>query len=123
MTEEQEGLLGELGRVRMRFEVPDRIEELYAKERSYDADLAKAPEMAHFPLFGLKTQVRMLTDVTLNVQNYINEKVEVEGVYVLELQVTDCKGKSAAKRIDTEYRELLRSFSDGLRNNKPRFPD
>lgn len=92
----QEGMLGDFGPVRVRFEVPDRIAELYIKERSYDVDLAITPDMAHFPLFGLKTQVRQLTDVTLNFQNYINEKLESTGDYTIELRVIDRKGNSAS---------------------------
>jgi hypothetical protein len=99
MTVAQEGLLGAFGRTRVRFEVPDRIEKLYVKERSYAVDLATTPEMAHFPLFGLKTQVRHQTDVTLNFQNYINEKVEEAGTFAFELLVTDRKGKSASARL------------------------
>jgi hypothetical protein len=99
MTVKQEGLLGAFGRTRVRFEVPDRIEKLYVKERSYAVDLATTPEMAHLPLFGLKTQVRHQTDVTLNFQNYINEKVEEAGTFTFELLVTDRKGKSASARL------------------------
>lgn len=99
MAVKQEGPLGAFGRIRVRFEVPDRIEELYVKERSYDVDLAKTPEMSHFPLFGLKAQVLQQTDVTLNFQNYINEKLEQAGTYTFELRVTDRKGKSASARL------------------------
>jgi hypothetical protein len=95
----QDGLLGSFGRVRVRFEVPERIEDLYVSERSYDVDLAKTPEMAHLPLFGLKTQVRQLTDVTLDFQNYINTKLDEEGTYTFDLRVTDRKGKSASARL------------------------
>lgn len=95
MSVSQEGILGAFGQIRIRFEVPDRIAELYIKERSYDVDLAMTPETAHFRLFGVKTQVRQLTDVTLNFQNYINEKIEAEGDYTFDLRVTDRKGRSA----------------------------
>lgn len=90
----QEGFLGAFGPLRVRFEAPERIEELYIKERSYDVDLARTPEMGHFPLFGLKTQVRQLTDVTLDFQAYLNEKLESTGDYTIELRVTDREGKS-----------------------------
>jgi hypothetical protein len=99
ITEVQQGPLGDFGRIRVRFEVPDRIEDLYIKERSYDVDLAKTPETAHFPLFGLDRQVRQLTDVTLNFQNYINEKLDAEGEYVFELRVTDRSGRSASAKL------------------------
>lgn len=96
MAVPQEGVLGSFGRIRVRFEAPERIEELYVKERSYDVDLARTPETSHFKLFDLKTQVRQLVDVTLNFQNYINEKIEKAGTYTFELRVTDRKGKSAS---------------------------
>lgn len=99
ITEVQQGPLGDFGRIRVRFEVPDRIEDLYIKERSYDVDLAKTPETAHFPLFGLERQVRQMTDVTLNFQNYINEKLDAEGEYVFELRVTDRSGRSASAKL------------------------
>lgn len=99
IAETQEGLLGQFSRIRVRFEAPDRIAELYVRERSYEVDLAKTPEMAHLPLFGLKAQVRSLTDVTLNFQDYINQKIEAEGLYTFELRVTDRKGRSASARL------------------------
>jgi hypothetical protein len=99
ISDVQQGPLGNFGRIRVRFEVPDRIEDLYIKERSYDVDLAKTPETAHFPLFGLDRQVRQLTDVTLNFQNYINNKLDAEGEYVFELRVTDRSGRSASAKL------------------------
>jgi hypothetical protein len=99
MSEVQEGQLGAFSSLRVRFEVPERIAELYIKERSYDVDLARTPEQAHFLLFGVKTQMRQLTDVTLDFQNYINHKIEAEGTYTFDLRVTDRKGKSAIERL------------------------
>lgn len=98
----QEGVLGAFGQLRVRFEAPARIEELYVKERSYDVDLARTPEMGHFPLFGLKTQVRQLTDVTLDFQAYLNEKLESAGDYTIELRVTDREGNSASTNLQVQ---------------------
>ena len=95
----QEGSLGDFGQVRVRFEVPDRIAELYIKERSYEVDLATTPETTHFTLFGINTQVRQLTDVTLDFQNYLNRKIETEGVYIFNLRVTDRKGRSVTENL------------------------
>lgn len=92
----QEGVVGAFGEIRVRFEAPERISELYVRERSYDVDLAKTVETSHFPLFGLKTQVRQLRDVTLNFQNYINEKIDSAGDYRIELRVTDREGNSVS---------------------------
>ncbi len=101
----REGALGNFGQIRVRFEVPDRIEVLRVKERSYDVDLAKTPEMSHFPLFGLKTQVRQLTDVTMNFENYLNEKLESTGDYAIELTVVDRKGNSTSASLRVRVSE------------------
>jgi hypothetical protein len=95
MSVTQEGTLADFRQIRVRFEVPDRIAALYIKERSYEVDLATTPETEHLPLFGISAQVRQLTDVTLDFQNYINRKVEAEGVYTFDLKVTDRKGRTA----------------------------
>ena len=102
ITETQGGLLGDFGRLRVRFEAPDRIEQLTVKERSYEVDLARTPETGHLPLFDLKTQVRQLTDVTLNLENYINQKADSEGLYTFEFRVTDRKGETASARLQIE---------------------
>lgn len=99
IAETQEGILGQFVRVRVRFEVPDRIAALSVKERSYEVDLAKTPETTHFSLFDLENQVRSLTDVTLNFSNYINEKLNAEGLYTLELRVADRKGRTASANL------------------------
>jgi hypothetical protein len=99
IAETQEGLLGDFGRLRVRFEAPERIEALNVKERSYEVDLARTPETSHFSLFGLTAQVRQLTDVTLNLENYINQKMDSEGVYTFDLRVTDREGDTASTRL------------------------
>ncbi|MBW2504941.1 MAG: hypothetical protein JRE16_10285 [Deltaproteobacteria bacterium] len=117
ITKTQEGFLGQFGQVRVRFEVPDRIAELSVRERSYEVDLAKTPETGHFPLFDLETQVRSLTDVTLNFRNYINEKLNSEGLYTLELQVTDRKGRKASAKLLVQV--IVPPPEERLRWNEP----
>lgn len=99
LTDMQQGELGNFGRVRVRFEVPNHIKELRVKERSYDVDLAKTSDTANFDLFGLSTTVRQLADVTLNFETYINRKLEKEGDYAFELQVTDREGMTTAAQL------------------------
>lgn len=99
MTEVQKGELGNFRRIRVRFEVPDRIEELRIKERSYEVDLAMTTDTANFELFGLSTPVRQLADVTLNFETYVNRKLEAEGEYAFEFRVTDRKGNSASAQL------------------------
>ena len=95
----QEGMLHDFGQIRVRFEVPLGIEELYVKERSYEVDLAKTPDTTHFAFFDLKNQVRRLADVTLNFENYINRKIDSDGEYVFELRVTDRAGNSVSSQL------------------------
>lgn len=99
LTEMQQGELGNFGRLRVRFEVPNHIKELRIKERSYEVDLARTSDTANFELFGLSTTVRQLSDVTLNFETYINRKLETKGDYAFELQVTDREGRSAAAQL------------------------
>lgn len=96
IAERQSGTLGAFPRLRVRFEVPNRIAELHVKERSYEVDLATTPEADHLPLFGLRRQVRQATDVTLNFQSYINNKLEASGPYEFQLEVVDRRGNSAS---------------------------
>ena len=98
--------LGTSHRIRVRFEVPERIEELYIRERSFEVDLATTPDRANLPLFGVDRQVRQLTDVTLDFQRYIDAKLDVGGDYEFELRVTDRKGTSATAML------LIRIVSD-----------
>jgi hypothetical protein len=102
IDERQTGALAAFQRLRVRFEVPGRIEELRIKERSYEVDLATTPEAGHLPLFGLNRQVRQLTDVTLNFEAYINQKLEAPGSYRFELTVVDRQGQSAAATLMVE---------------------
>jgi hypothetical protein len=92
----QEGALGSFQRLRVRFEVPARIERLNIQERSYEVDLAITPEADHLPLFGLARQVRQLTDVTLDFSAYINQKIDTAGDYKFELTVADRQGRETS---------------------------
>ncbi len=92
--ETQAGLLGKFGRLRVRIEAPNRIAELHIKERSYEVDLANTPDAAHLQRFGLQTRPRQHKDVTLNFENYINEKLEDAGQYEILIRVTDKEGQS-----------------------------
>jgi len=96
IAEVQRRHAGDTDRVRIRFEVPDRISRLHVQERSYEVDLATTPETKHFHLFGIQRPVRQLTDVTLDFLPYINEKLDRAGNYHFELRVVDRKGRSAS---------------------------
>lgn len=92
ITESQVGVVGKFGRLRVRIEAPNRIAELHIKERSYEVDLANTPDVAHLARFGLETRPRQKKDVTLNFQNYINEKLETEGSYEIVIHIIDKAG-------------------------------
>ena len=99
ISERQEGPLAEFQRLRVRFEVPGRIERLEIRERSYDVDLATTPEADHLPLFGLQRQVRQLSDVTLDFRNYIDQKLDAEGDYRFEITVADRSGQEVSSEL------------------------
>ena len=95
----QKGLVGDYPRLRVRIEAADRIKELIIKERSYEVDLASTRDKNNLYLFGLEQTPRSYTDVTLNLQNYINERIETEGEYEFHILVTDRKGNIVEKNI------------------------
>lgn len=98
----QQGMIGQFDRLRVRFEVPGRIDALSVAERSYEVDLATTPESNHLPLFGLSRQVRQLTDVTLDFGPYINRKLDEPGAYEFELAVIDRSGAHTSARLRIE---------------------
>ena len=98
----QSGIINNFGDLKLRIEAPGRIEHLYIKERSYEVDLAKSPERAHFPLFGLPHRTETQTDITLNLTTYINEKLTSEGTYEFRIEVIDKKGGSGSATLKIE---------------------
>ena len=102
ISEKQSGILNNFGDIKLRIEAPNRIKRLYIKERSYEVDLAKTPEPAHFPLFGLPHRTENQTDITLNFKNYINEKLTAEGNYEFQIEITDKKGKAVTALLKIE---------------------
>ncbi|MEJ2180266.1 MAG: hypothetical protein P8Y28_07470 [Gammaproteobacteria bacterium] len=89
----QEGSVGQFGSLRLRIESPGRIDKLQIKERSYHVDLATTPERAHFKLFGIERKPLYSRDVTLDLQSYINQKLEHSGEYTIVVEVTDKLGQ------------------------------
>jgi hypothetical protein len=85
----QQGIIGKFPRLRVRIEAAQRIEKLIIKERSYEVDLASTRDKYNLSLFGLEQTPRTYTDVTLNLQHYINERIETEGEYEFRLVVVD----------------------------------
>jgi hypothetical protein len=91
----QEGVVSEFTNLRLRIESEGHIQQLHVKERSFEVDLATTPEREHFPLFGIENSALQHTDITLDFQNYINQKLTVEGEYQFSISVEDKKGQTA----------------------------
>lgn len=87
-----EGVIGKYPRTRVRIEAPGRISELIIKERSYEVNLASTRDKPNLSLFGLEQSPRSRIDVTLNLQNYINERIETEGEYEFQILAADKSG-------------------------------
>ena len=85
----QKGIVGKYTKLRVRIEASGRIKELIIKERSYEVDLASTRDKYNLHLFGLEQNPRSYPDVTLNLQNYINEKIGSEGEYKFHITVQD----------------------------------
>jgi len=102
IAEIQSGIVNNFGNIKLRIEAAGRIAHLYIKERSYEVDLAKTPEAAHFPLFGLPHRTENQTDITLNFKHYINEKLTSEGNYEFRIEVTDKKGAAVTTQLKIE---------------------
>lgn len=101
----QEGVIAEFTNVRLRIESEGRIQQLRIKERSFEVDLATTPEREHYPLFGIENSALQHTDITLDFQNYINQKLTTEGEYQFLISVEDKKGQTA----NTALRVRLKS--------------
>ena len=91
----QEGVVSEFTNLRLRIESEERIQQLNITERSFEVDLATTPEREHFPLFGIENVVLQHSDITLDFQNYINQKLTTEGDYQFLISVEDKKGQTA----------------------------
>lgn len=95
----QEIRFGEVGRLRVRIEAPERIDALYIRERSYEVDLATTLDQVNYQLFGLEKRVRRYRDVTLDFGIYVNEKISAPGKYEFVIQVKDEEGGMATTRL------------------------
>jgi hypothetical protein len=101
----QNGMAGEYPRLRVRIEATDRIKELTIKERSYEVDLALTKDKDNLHLFGLNQSPRSYPDVTLDLQMYINEKIDREGQYEFHILVTDKSDNTVEKIISVHVHE------------------
>ncbi len=110
----QEGIIGEYPRLRVRIEATGRIKELVIRERSYEVDLAATRDKNNLHLFGLVQNPRSYPDVTLNLQNYINEKIGNEGEYEFLIRVTDKNDNSAEKIISVHVHKTKSVTETGI---------
>lgn len=91
----QTAIVGSFAPVKVRIEAPAGIEALRVRERSYEVDLAKSPETAHLPLFGLERRVWSRPDVTLDFAPYANAKLVRAGRYEFDVLVRDRRDATA----------------------------
>lgn len=103
----QDGIVGEYPRLRVRIEAQGRISELRISERSFDVDLATTRDKHNLQLFGLEQSPRSMADVTLDLQNYINEKITSEGQYEFHLWVTDKSDNTVEGNISVRVHEAV----------------
>ena len=99
IAEPREALPGAMGDVRLRFEVPDKIDAIWITEGTFRADLAKTLDRDLFRQFGLAQRPYSQSDVTINFRNYVNEKLTDVGAYRIDIEVTDHRGRSASVQV------------------------
>ena len=99
IAEPREALPGAMGDVRLRFEVPDKIDAIWITEGTFRADLAKTLDKDLFRQFGLAQRPYSQSDVTINFRNYVNEKLTDVGAYRIDIEVTDHRGRSASVQV------------------------
>lgn len=99
IAEAREALPGAMGDVRLRFEVPDKIDAIWITEGTFRADLAKTLDRDLFRQFGLAQRPYSQSDVTINFRNYVNEKLTDVGAYRIDIEVTDHRGRSASVQV------------------------
>lgn len=116
-SQPQEGSVGEFPRLRVRIESSERIKKLTIKERSYEVDLAKTKDKYNLQLFGLNIPPRSSPDVTLNLQEYINEKVKRAGEYEIRILVTDKKDNTVEKSVFINTHETMVETKSGIDDN------
>lgn len=105
ITSAQEGSVGQFNSIRLRIESPGRVGVLQIKERSYHVDLASTPERDHFKLFGLERKPLHSQDVTLDFQNYVNQKLQKAGDYTILVEVTDKRQQVTKANIQIRLNE------------------
>lgn len=117
-AEQQVGVIGKFPRLRVRIEVPEGLKVLRMQERSYDVDLAATRDRENLQLFGLVQPPRLSHDVTLNLQNYINEKLHSKGAYVFHILVTDRNNITVEKEMLIEVQEAVPDEKPAVDNEK-----
>lgn len=99
IAEPREALPDTMGNVRLRLEVPDKIDAIWITEGTFRADLAKTLDKDLFRQFGLEQRPYSQSDVTVNFRNYVNEKLTDPGAYRIDVEVTDHQGQSVSGQV------------------------
>jgi hypothetical protein len=111
ISEPRDALPGSLGDVRIRFEVPGKIESIGITQGAFHTDLATTLDKDEFRLFGLEQRPYSMSDVTVNLRNYVNERLTVEGIYPFDISVTDRQGRTTRARILIDIRAIAISMA------------
>lgn len=104
ITEPREALPGDMDSIRLRLEVPDKIDAIWITEGTFRADLAKTLDKDLFRQFGLEQRPYSRSDVTVNLKNYVNENFIDAGAYQIDIEVTDHQGQSVSGRVLIDIR-------------------
>ena len=104
ISEPRETTPGNLGDTRLRLEVPGKIESIWVTQGTFRSDLAKTLDRDVFRLFGIEQRPYSRVDVTIDMKNYVNEKLSSVGVYQIDIRVVDQRGKSTSDRVFIDIR-------------------
>ena len=102
---------GNVGDVRIRFEVPGKIESIRIAQGTFRTDLATTLDQDDFRLFGLERRPYSMSDVTVNLRNYANERLIGAGVYPINIGVTDRLGQTAEAQVLITIQGMTSSMS------------
>lgn len=114
IAEPRDALPSGLGDVRIRFEVPGKIESIGITQGTFHTDLATTLDKDEFRLFGLEQRPYSMSDVTVNLRNYVNERLTVEGLYPFDISVTDRRGQTTRARVLIDIRTVAISMASPL---------
>lgn len=104
-------LPGRVGDVRIRFEVPGKIESIRITQGAFHTDLATTLDKDEFRLFGVAHRPYSMSDVTINLRNFVNERLTIAGVYHIDIGVIDRHGQTTEARVLIDIQAMAISMA------------